>query len=49
MKEGDKCPNCEKGTLKFEVSEDCIRHVLVPSTYDVLKELQCTKCGWKEE
>ena len=44
LKEGQKCPCCEKGTLQF-YSENCSCHISAPCSSCTRSDLKCDHCG----
>jgi hypothetical protein len=49
VKEGDHCPNCTLGTIKYE-QESCYCHRGNPPCSNCVNAwLECTYCGWLPE
>jgi len=46
--EGDKCPECGKGTLEYPVADNCSCHINPPCPQCLDVVLTCGECGWED-
>ena len=49
FEEGDRCPECAQGELRYLPAEDCSCHISPPCSACVDNELECNKCYWIPE
>lgn len=49
LEEGDKCPECKEGRMKFGKVENCSCHINQPCGSCTEVPLLCSECGWVDE
>jgi hypothetical protein len=47
--EGDRCPECFKGTLYYPPVQNCTCHINPPCSACTDRQLECDKCGYQPE
>lgn len=47
--EGDKCPECRDGILKYGEVENCSCHLTPPCSACLDNPFVCIECGWEVE
>lgn len=47
--EGDRCPECIKGHLRYNKPQNCSCHISPPCSACTSARLECDNCGWEDD